>query len=112
MDASEADSDESRLINIGFKRYGGMPLDFDYYQPPISPLMYVFYKMPFAKPKKLVLFVMSPRGKINGLPSKDLIELLEVLYKDVYGISTNHKFFKMTLASIGNREFIGIKKGI
>ena len=38
--------------------------------------------------------------------------LLEVLYEDVYGISTNHKFFKMTLASIGNREFISIKKGI
>lgn len=110
MDASESGSDEARLINIGFKRYGGVPLDFDYYPPPISPIMYVFYKLPFTKPKKLVLFVMSPRGKINGLPSKDLIGLLEVLYEDVYGIRTNHKFFRMTLASIGNREFIGPKK--
>ena len=112
MDADETNSYEARLIRIGFRRYGGIPLDFDYYQPPMSTLTYVFYKLPLTNPKKLVLFVMSLAGKINGLTRSDLITLLEVLYEDTYGISTNHKFFKMTLASIGNREFIGPKEDL
>ena len=101
------DSREARIMLIAMKRYGAIPLDFDYYQYPLGVEL-----TRNTKPVMLILFVMSPAGRINGLSRSDLMKVLIPLHEDVYDTEGTDPFFMMTINSIRNKPFIGIKPGI
>lgn len=100
-------SSEAKVMRIAMKMYGGIPLDFDYYQYPLG------VELPKGtKHVMLILFALSPGGRINGLSNSDLIKVLIPLQEDVYGPEDPLKFYEMTINSFRNKPFIGIKPGI
>ena len=100
-------SNEARIMRIIMKGYGGIPLDFDYYQYPLDA-----YFTKRTKPVMLILFALSPGSRINGLSREDLRKILIPLLEDVYGEEDPLNFYEMTINSFRNKPFIGIKPGI
>lgn len=100
------DSNEARIMRIAMKRYGGIPLDFDYYQ---FNLGLKYYKR--KPPLKFVLFALSLEGVVSGLSHDELYNLFVILNEDVYENSTADSVFQMSVNSFKNKPFIGRKPG-
>jgi len=96
-------AEKTKIQLIAMKRWGAIPLDFDYYQAEIGIEEWGVIKM--------ILFAAYPYGKLNGLTQKDLLYLLIPLYRDTYGVSPREEPYKMTMEGLKNKPFIGQKPG-
>lgn len=97
-------SREARIMLLAMKRYGAIPLDFDYYQYPLGVEL-----TKNTQPVILILFVFSPKEKMNGLSKSGLMKILIPLYEDVYGIEGTGPLFEKTVNSFRTKPFIGHK---
>ncbi len=95
-------SEKTKIQLIAMKRWGAIPLDFDYYQAEMG--------IDDWKTVKMILFAAYPYGKLDGLTQRDLIFILIPLYR-AYGVTRTEEPYKMTMEGLKNKPFIGQKLG-
>ncbi len=95
-------SERTKMQLIAMKRWGAIPLNFDYYQAEIG--------LDEWKTIKMILFAAYPYGRLDGLAQKDLIFLLIQLYR-AYGVTSREEPYKRTMEGLKNKPFIGEKRG-